>query len=81
MLIIVQQLTYKEHLRYKTRKQNKIKQEKINEGKEVVERMKQEQYNKYLQDEAASNFGVLSKGVVKQREKRLKEQLKQVQRL
>ena len=34
--------------------------------------MKQERYNEYLQDEAASNFGVLSKGVVKQRKKHYK---------
>jgi hypothetical protein len=64
-------------------KQNKelkqIRQDKIKKGREVVEGMKQEQYNKYLQDEAASNFGALSKGALKQRKKALQEQLKQVQ--
>ena len=32
-----------------------------------------------MQDEAASNFGALSKGVVKQQQKALQQQLKQVQ--
>ena len=59
-----------------TRKQ--FRQQQIKQGREVVEGMKQEQYNKYLQDEAASNFGVLSKGALKQRKKALQEQLKQV---
>ena len=65
----------------KTRKiiKNKIRQDNVKKGSEIVERMKQDQYNTYLQDEAASNFGVLSKGVVKQQRKALQDQLKQVQ--
>ena len=55
------------------------KQDKINKGRDIVENMKQKQYNTYLQDEAASNFGALSKGVVKQQKKALQQQLKQVQ--
>jgi hypothetical protein len=56
-----------------------LRQKKVNKGKEIAERIKQEQYNTYLQDEAASNFGALSKGVVKQQKKALQQQLKQVQ--
>jgi hypothetical protein len=39
--------------------ENINKADKINKGKKIVERMKQGQYNTYLQDEAASNFGAL----------------------
>ncbi len=42
-------------------------------------RMKQNQYNTYLQDETASNFGALSKGELKQQRKALQQQLNQVQ--
>jgi hypothetical protein len=58
---------------------NKIRQDNVKKGSEIVERMKQDQYNTYLQDEAASNYGVLSRGVVKQQKKALQDQLKQVQ--
>ena len=51
---------------------NKIRQDNVKKGSEIVERMKQDQYNTYLQDEAASNFGVLSRGVVKQQKKHYK---------
>ena len=57
-----------------TRKQ--FRQQQIKQGREVVEGMKQEQYNKYLQDEAASNFGALSKGALKQRKKSITRTIK-----
>jgi hypothetical protein len=59
---------------YKTRKQ--IRQDKINKGREIL---RQNQYNTYLQDEAATNFGTLSKGALKQQKKALQQALTQVQ--
>ncbi len=46
---------------------NKVRQDKLNKGKEIL---RQNQYNTYLQDEAATNFGTLSKGALKQQQKK-----------
>ena len=56
-----------------------LRQQKINKGKAIAEGIKQDQYNAYLQDEAASNFGALSKGALKQQRKAIQQQLNQVQ--
>jgi hypothetical protein len=65
--------------RKEVQQEKKIRQDKINKGKEILEQSRQKQYNAYLQDEAASNFGALSKGIVKQQKKALQRELKQVQ--
>ncbi len=55
------QRVYRGNKTRKTLKENKIRQDKIDKGHAIVEQLKQEQYNTYLQDEAASNLGYYQK--------------------
>ncbi len=66
--------------RQEVQQENKIRQDKLNKGKEILEQLRQNQYNTYLQDEAATNFGKLSaEGALKQQKKALQRELTQVQ--
>jgi len=50
--------------------------QRVQQGQQVFENMQQEQYNQYLQDDAASNFLTLSKKALKQQQKELQKALK-----
>jgi hypothetical protein len=49
----------------------KVRQQKIQKGKEIFEDMKQKRYNDYLQEDASANFNALSKKAITKQQKQL----------
>ena len=49
----------------------KVRQQKIQKGKEIFEKMKQKRYKDYLQEDAATNFNTLSKKAITKQQKQL----------
>ena len=53
----------------------KVRQQKIQKGKEIFEGMMQKRYNDYLHDDASANFNALSKKAITKQQKRLQTEL------